>query len=280
MDYGLGSILLLKNRQSANLDIFIIACMALITFLSDFGDRDHYVSAVKAKIYAADLGLTIVDITHSIEPFNIAHGAFVLKSVFRDFPEGTVHIVGVNSINRGDDNYVALELEGHYFIGTDNGIFSLLSQELPSQVVRLPHNGDTIFPEKDIFAVAACELANRGKLESIGEETPELKRMIGRELRITDAMILGNIIHVDHYGNLIVNVDLETFDAARAGRSFTIKFAREGVSRINDSYRDVDEGDCCVTFNSLGLLEISINKGNAAQLLGLKYDSPVIISFS
>lgn len=254
--------------------------MALITFLSDFGERDHYVAAVKAKMYSIDPLQPFIDITHSIEQFNIAHGAFVLNSVFREFPEGTVHLVAVNSIAKKDTSYIALELEGHYFVGADNGIFSLISTKKPLKIVRLKEQGETLFPSKDILAGAACELANRGKLDSLGEEVSEISRMVGRELRITDNMILGNVIHVDHYGNLIVNIDIETFEAACAQRQFTIKFAREGVNKLNDNFHEVDEGDCCVIFNDLGLLEIAINRGNASQLLGLKYDSPVIVTFS
>lgn len=254
--------------------------MGLITFLSDFGHKDHYVAAVKAKIYSIDPMQQVIDVTHAIEQFNIAHAAFVLKSVFKDFPEGSVHIIGVNSIAPKELSYIALEMEGHYFLGADNGIFSLLSTNKPTKIVQLKNQSETLFPVKDILAGAACELANRGKLDSLGEETTDINRIIGREIRITDTMVMGNVIHVDHYGNLIVNIDIETFEATCAKRSFTIKFAREGVNKINDNFHEVDEGDCCVVFNDLGLLEIAINRGNASQLLGLKYDSPVIVTFS
>ncbi len=254
--------------------------MALITFLSDFGERDHYVAAVKAKVFSIDQSQKIIDITHSIEPYNTAHGAYVLKSIFKEFPEGTVHMIGVNSIPRSGQDYIAVEIEGHYFVGTDNGLLSLISEKKPSKIVKLKDQKKSLFPVKDVFVEAACELANRGKLESLGESKTEMNRMIGRELRITDSMIMGNVIHIDHYGNLIINIDKSTFEATCAQREYTIKFAREGVKHLNEIYHDVDEGDVSVTFNSLGYLEIAIVGGNASQLLGLKYDSPVIVSFS
>src|SRR6478735_8099236 len=129
--------------------------MAIITFMSDFGERDHYVAAVKARIYNLNHNVKIVDITHNIDLFNIPHAAFVLGSVFRDFPKGTVHLVSVNSPNREKDRMIAIKLEEHYFVGSDTGIFSLLSDKEPMVVVELRpdySNYSAVFPDRSLLA--------------------------------------------------------------------------------------------------------------------------------
>jgi len=252
--------------------------MALITFMSDFGHRDHYVAAVKAKILAVNHNVKVIDINHEIEPYNIAHAAFVCNAVFRDFPKGTVHILAVNSLGKRGDKYLAIKLEDHYFVGTDNGLFSLISRDKPTAIVELP--GETSsFPERDVFAKAAVFLANEKSIYDLGIQIPEVKRMLNRELRLTQNQITGNVLHIDYYGNVITNIEKEGFETVSANRSYNVKFIREEIRKIGKGYNSIDEGDCAVFFNSNNLLEIAINKGNASQLLGLVYDDQVIIEF-
>lgn len=255
--------------------------MSIITFMSDFGMSDHYVSAVKAKIISINPGLRIFDISHQIEPFNIAHGAFVLKSVFRDFPKGTIHLISINSHGGKNNRYLATKIEGHFFVGPDNGIFSLISEEEPSMIAELFNidNQHTSFPARHILAKAAAMLASGSGLNDIGSYTKDYLRKIDRKFRATKKQISGNVVQVDHHGNLITNIEEEVFNILRKDRKFMIHFGREKAEKINKCYNENDDGDCFVLFNDLGLLEIGINKGNASKLLGMKYDSPVSIIF-
>src|ERR1043165_9479819 len=107
--------------------------MAIVTLLTDSGETDHYVAAIKAKILSVNPGLTIADISHKILPCDIGHGAFVLKSVFNDFPKGTVHLVAVDSIGNPDTSSIAIQLEDHFFIGSDNGLFGLICEKAHQQ---------------------------------------------------------------------------------------------------------------------------------------------------
>ena len=116
-------------------------------------------------------------------------------------------------------------------------------------------------------------------MNDVGAFTKDYIRKTDRKFRATKKQISGNIIRVDHYGNLISNIEEEVFNILRKDRKYSIKFGREQLDRVNYSYNELDDGDCFVVFNDLGLLEIGINKGNAAELLGLKYDSPVNIIF-
>lgn len=250
--------------------------MSIITFTSDFGTSDHYVAAVKAKIYSYNADINVVDITHNVEHFNIAHGAYALNAVFRDFPQETVHLVAVNSHGHKNDKFIAAKFEGHFFVGCDNGLFSLLSEEY-AEVVNL-NQPEESFPEKHIFAHAAAVLAVEKSLESLGEiRQQELKRLVDREPKLTKDQITGNVIHADGYGNLITNISAAAFHKIIGNGSFEINFGRNRITQIDNTYNRQDEGDCVILFNNQGMMEIAINKGNAAQLLGLGYDSTITI---
>ena len=256
--------------------------MSVITFMSDFGTKDHYVAAVKAAIISRSPDQPVTDISHHIRPYDIAHAANVLKQVYRDFPDKTVHLVAVDAMK---ENYkaIALELEGHFFVGFDSGLFSLLSDQKPSHICVL-ENIKSTFPAKDVLVGAALELANGKMLKSLGDETDSIIGLYTRQLKVTKKEIVGNVVSVDHYGNLITNIPKSEFEKVlhRNGERarFTIEFGREVFSSLHQYFTDVESGDGFVLFNSSNTLQIGINKGNASLLLGLGVDVPVIIAFS
>src|SRR5688572_17399317 len=255
--------------------------MAIVTLLTDSGESDHYVAAIKARIITTNPGVRIVDITHTIKPCDIAHAAFVLRSVFREFPKGTVHLVGVDSAGNKGEAAVAIQLEDHFFVGADNGFFGLISEKTPQMIAQLNiiNPIETTFPERDIFAVAAAKIASGVSLKDLGKPLPSIKRMIDRQVKATKKQITGQIIRVDYAGNLITNIPKEAFDVLSRGKTYTIQFGSEKFKKIHTQYHQAEEGECFILFNSLGLLEIGIYKGNASELLGLGYDSVVNIVF-
>ncbi len=257
--------------------------MAIITFMSDFGHKDHYVAAVKAKILSFGQNLKIIDITHQIEPFDTMHGAYVLRSVFRDFPKGTVHLISVNNPTGQNDRLLAMKLEDHFFVGSDNGLFSLLSDKI-SVIVELKkdinnNNFHPTFPEKTTLAAAAATLANEGSIYNLGPQITDLKTMLNRQLRSTKDHIFGCVIHIDTFGNLITNITKETFHQLCDNRAFKIDFSHDHLDFIAETYDEVGKGDSMAIFNSAGLLEIGIRHGKASSLLGMDFESPVNISF-
>ena len=255
--------------------------MAIVTLLTDSGESDHYVAAIKAKILSTNSGIKVVDISHQIQPCDIAHAAFVLRSVFREFPKGTTHLVGIHATGQRDDAFIALQLEDHFFIGTDNGLFGLISEKAHQNLVELNtiNTIQSTFPEKDIFAPAAAKLASGIALADIGKPMPSFKKMIDRQVKATKKQIAGHVIKVDNFGNLITNIPKEAFEVLSKGKAFTIQFGGEKFRRIHTQYNQADEGECFLLFNSLGLLEIGIYKGHASELLGLAYGSMVNIIF-
>ena len=255
--------------------------MAIVTLLTDSGESDHYVAAIKAKIISVNPGLRIEDLSHKIKPNDIAHAAFVLKSVFRDFPKGTVHLVGVDASGSKGDAFIALQLEDHYFVGVDDGLFGLISDRPHQNLVELNSitTINTTFPERDVFAPAAAKIASGVALSDLGRPMPSFKKMIDRQVKATKKQIAGHVVRVDGFGNLITNIPKETFEILSKGKGFTISFGGEKFRRIHSQYQQADQGECFIVFNSLGVMEIGIYKGNASDLLGLDYDSMINIVF-
>jgi S-adenosylmethionine hydrolase len=255
--------------------------MAIVTLLTDSGESDHYVAAIRARIISVNPGIRIENISHQIKPGDIGHAAYVLRSVFRDFPKGTVHLVGVDATGNRGDTPIALQLDDHFFVGADNGLFGLISDRSHQNLVELStlHAAQTTFPEKDVFAVAAAKLASGVSLADLGKPMPSFKKMIDRQVKATRKLIAGTVIRVDTFGNLITNIPREAFEILSKDKAFTIQFGGEKFRRIHTHYHQADQGECFIVFNSLGLLEIGIYRGNASELLGLDYDSMVSIVF-
>lgn len=249
--------------------------------MSDFGTVDHYVAAVKAVMLSESPNQTIVDITHDIRPFDIAHASTVLKHIYRDFPDKTVHLVAVDSM-KGKSSLIAVELDGHFFVGFDAGLFSLISSQKPDHIVVID-GGDTAFPAKEVLAKAALQLAGGSAIQKLGETTSEMTELYARQLKTTKREIAGHVISVDHYGNLITNIAKKEFETIRKINgdevAYAVRFGRESFQKIHTYFTEVDAGDCYILFNSSGWLQIGINQGNASQLLGLSIDSPVTIEF-
>lgn len=255
--------------------------MALVTFLSDFGDRDFYVPAVKAKMLSINPQLGIVDLSHQIETFDLAHAAFILRATFRDFPKGTVHLVAVNTSGTMTEGYIGVKLEEHVFIGPNNGILSLLADQDPGIMVQFAdiHTQDSTFPAKDILAPIAAKVASGAAIHDFGGPLTNFKKLMPRNPKATREQITGHVIRVDRYGNMITSISKELFDKLNPGR-FSIEFGRESLERLHSGYDQVEPGDCFAFFNSLGLLELGINHGHGANLLGLRFESIVIIHFT
>ncbi|MDF2159033.1 SAM-dependent chlorinase/fluorinase [Algoriphagus sp. CAU 1675] len=255
--------------------------MALVTFLSDFGDKDYYVPAVKAKMLAINPQLNIIDISHNIETFDLAHAAFILRATFRDFPKGTVHLVAINTTGSMTQGYIGVKLEEHIFIGPNNGILSLLADQDPGIMVQFAdiHIKDTSFPTKDILAPIAAKVASGAAIHDFGGPLTKFRKLMPRNAKATREQIIGHVARIDRYGNLITNIKKEVFEKLNPG-NFTIEFGRETLQKLNTGCDQVEPGDCFAYFNSLDLLEIGINHGHGANLLGLRVDSVVHINFN
>ncbi|MBU8891739.1 MAG: SAM-dependent chlorinase/fluorinase [Bacteroidales bacterium] len=256
--------------------------MSIITLTTDWNKDDYYVGAIKGAIYSNCPDVTVVDITHQIKPFNIFQAAFILKNTYKYYPSGTVHIIGVKTEAFADQKYLLAEFDSQYFLGTDNGVFSLLfKDDDPVDYFALKDEDQSSFPTLNVFTEVACKLIQGEKTESLGTKAEAINRRVPLRATIEDKILTGSVVYIDSFQNAITNISKDLFDRVGKGKSFKIYVQSNHyvISKLNKSYQETTVGEILAIFNSLNLLEIAINGGNAAELLNLDTNSSVRIKF-
>lgn len=256
--------------------------MTIVTLTTDWKSNDYYTGAIKGRILSQCPGIQVVDITHQVQSFNITQAAFIVRNCFYNFPNGSIHIITVNSEGGGENHFLAIEYMKHYFIGTDNGMFGLMFSEEPDKIIRLKTTTDIkSFSSFSVFADAACKLGSGEKPESLGKSTKIYQKRIPIRAAIDKSVITGTVIYIDSFRNAITNITRDLFDRVGQDRPFEIYVQSNHyrITRINTYYHETDPGEILALFNSVGLLEIAINKGNAADLLNLSTHSTIRVKF-
>lgn len=255
--------------------------MPVITLTTDWYNNDFYIGAVKGAILSNCSNVNIVDITHNIKPFNIYQAAFILKNTYKFYPKGTVHIIGVKTEAYKDQKYIAAKVNDQFFLGTDNGIFSLLFKD-DDQVDFISIEAEnSSFPVLDVFSKVACKLIEGERFDDMGNKVEQVERIVPLRATIDESAISGSIVYIDSFQNAITNVSKSLFDRIGKGRPFKIYVQSNHyvISKINEAYQETSVGELLAIFNSLDLLEIAINGGNAAELLNLDTNSSIRIKF-
>ncbi len=253
--------------------------MPIVTLTTDFGLNDYYVAILEGALLQAAPDARISGITHNVKPYDIVQGAFVLRNAFHHFPAGTIHLISVNNFS-GTVRFVAFQHKGHFFVGPDNGIFSLMFDEMPPDAWLIEYDEESVFPLKEIFAHAVGHLAAGKPLFEIGLPAGKLEQRIALQPVISTAQIRGSVIYVDHYENAVLNIRRELFEKVCNERRFALYFKRhDPITRLSRRYHDVPVGETLCLFNSAGYLEIGINMGKASSLLGLNLDDMVQVDF-
>lgn len=248
--------------------------MAIVTLTSDIGSRDYVISAVKAKLLTALPGVQIVDISHDLNPFNYPHTAYLCRNAIKYFPEGTMHLVFVNLFDKKPDNLLLAQHKGQYIGCADNGLLTMILEEIPEKVVGLPlekRSQKNVMYLTDVFIKAFRAIEEKVDFELLGNASIDYEVKNNLRPLLSDNWMEGQIIFVDNFENVIINITREEFEQQRRGREFTIIFRKdEKINKISESYADVPEGEKLALFNSAGYLELAVNKGNAAGLFGLE----------
>ena len=257
--------------------------MAIITLTSDWGDTDYYPAAVKGRILQELPEATVVDITHKIPRFDTRETAYVLRHAYRHFPKGTIHIIGVNTEESLQEPHLVVLYEGHYFIGADNGVFSLIFEKdkAPDKIYTLDIAQDSekyTFSGLHRFAKAAVRLARGESLDVLGAPYPALNKKLDYEPSFNASGIRGMVIHIDPYSNAVTNISRALFERIVGKKPFTIYFKGYVCQNIGDCYADAggDANHVCL-FGSNDLLEIALKNATASSLMGLQVNDPVII---
>lgn len=255
--------------------------MAVITLTTDLGLHDYYVGALKGAILSQMPEVSIVDITHSVPAFDVRHAAYVLRQAYPNFPKDTVHILGINAEATPNQSHLAIYCDGHYFVGTDNGIFSLLFDKVPDKIYDLSNiRQDTdllIFPVKDIFVKAACHLARGGTPEVLGVQQETFRKVDTVNPVFADNVLHGTVIYIDSYGNSVLNITRQFFNDSIKGKKFAIEFSGEEITEISQRYNEAIGGNILALFNSAGYLEIAQAQDSVSRLYNLTVGSSVTI---
>lgn len=274
--------------------------MSIITLTTDYGLKDHFVGALKGKILTEFPEAKIVDISHDIDPFNTAEASYIIQAAYSSFPKGTVHLIGVDAERNIENEHIAMQWNDQFFICADNGILSMLTQRiLPQKIVvinihdRLPTNATDL----DVFKTVACHLAKGGTLNVIGKEIQQLKPTTELQPIVSKDgnSIKGNVIYIDHFGNVVVNISQKQFIEVGKGRMFEIDIKPKPIKSIQSNYSAVAvsdkfpikyfEGEQLALFNEVGFLEIALFRsnpstvGSAQTLLGISYRDIITINF-
>ena len=255
--------------------------MKIVTLTTDFGLKDYYAAMLKGTLLSASSALNIVDISHSVPNYDIVQAAFLLKNAYPTFPKGSIHLVSVNNFYNNQSAFLVTERDGHFFIGADNGVFSLMFGNTEGRVIELNYGGNGTAEVNKIFAKAAADLAAGKSLEQIGRPLKKMTQRITFQPVVKPSQIIGSVIHVDNYENVITNITKELFEQHGNGREFGLFFKRhDPIRRLSWHYFDVPIGESLCLFNAAGYLEIAINLGKASSLLGLHTDDTVAVEFT
>jgi S-adenosyl-L-methionine hydrolase (adenosine-forming) len=255
----------------------------IITLTTDFGLRDHYVSAMKAVILGISPGVRLVDISHQIPPQDVMAGAWVVKNAAPYFPEGTIHLVVVDPGVGTERIPVALQLGEQFFVGPDNGVFSLIAENNDYTACRLTdpsywrENASNTFHGRDIFAPVAAHLANGVNLEKFGDAVEKLVTYRWATPISDKDGIQGWIVHIDRFGNLISNIPEELIQKLNLTGRLKIYVGNTILHQLVKSYGFVEDGEPAAYIGSSGMLEVAINKGNASEMLGVHKGAQISI---
>lgn len=262
---------------------------AIITLTTDYGGRDYFTASVKGIIYKVNPLSQIVDISNEIGPQDIWEAAFVLKSAYSHFPKGTIHLAVVDPGVGSGRRPIIVVTESFYFVGPDNGIFTLIYQEaerirvhhITSSHYFMPNPGPT-FHGRDIFAPVAGWLAKGIPSGHFGEEITDYVKLNVPFPKIQPNAIEGNVVHIDRFGNIITNITFKMIqglmaEGAEPGSSITAIAGKE-IKDFKKFYAEAAPGEPGAIINSSGFLEIFLFKQNARTALAVKRGEAVRFS--
>jgi len=247
----------------------------IITLTTDFGRRDPYVAMMKGIILSINPRARIVDITHDIQAGSIQEGSTIIEEAYPYFPSGTVHVGVIDPGVGGKRRPIAVAADGHVFVGPDNGLFwPVVAADPQSHVVHLTEKSywmDTIsatFHGRDIFAPVAGHLSRGIDPSLLGGKIDNLVALTSPRVRREQDVLMGEVIRVDQFGNLITNITGKELAEFRASQGPIVTIGGLVLRGIRTTYGDVPEGEALALIGSSDLLEIAVNRGSARAELG------------
>jgi len=260
--------------------------MAIISLITDFGYKDEYVGLMKAVILKINPKVKIIDLNHEIPPQDVVWANYLLESSYKFFPKGTIFLCVVDPEVGTKRKIVIVKTKNYIFVSPDNGILTrVLEKEKPVEIIEarnkkffLPEISPT-FHGRDIMASVSAHLSKGIKLSQFGPPLKEIKKIPLLSPLIKDKSIIGKIIHIDHFGNLVTNIEKDLFNCIVKKKRFFIEIKNEKIFKINSFYAESKKGEILAIWGSRNLLEISVNLGDAAKELGVEKNEEVRVNF-
>ena len=264
--------------------------MQIVTLTTDWGYSDYYIGVVKGRLYSTIEDVNIVDITHNIRKYDLLAAAFVVKNACLEYPEGTIHIIDVDSYEtvkkEGEDrdrSFIAVKYRGQYYICVDNGLPSIVFEDDEVEIVQITSFNESnyfTFAALDLFVKIAKNIAVSKQIDFLGIKRDKFINKITKPYPIIERdRIVTEVIYIDGYGNAFLNITDEMFKNALNGRGFEIVIdKRATVNKLSQSYADATKTDTVMlTISATGALQLAIKKGSVQKLLGLRVGSSVVI---
>jgi len=265
--------------------------MTVVTIISDYGWKDPYAAALKGNLHKEIENPNIVDITHDVSPFDLREAAYIINNSYTHFPQQTIHLFCVDEELKGNAKMLVLSFDGHFFVGVNNGLFSLvLGENKNFEIVEV----DSVLLEdannsNEKFSKIAGHLSRGGKLSLLGRKAKNVTQLSLPKAIVTNnnLTLIGGVMYIDHFGNAVSNISEQQFIATGQGKAFeiTIPMIRRPLTKVYTGFGGMVDGANVAVFNSSGWLEIGVYKPNhkknnsAHSLLGLNLDSRITINF-
>lgn len=247
--------------------------MPFLSITSDFGTSDPMVGSVKVEILKINEGFHIIDNTHEIPPFNFMQAAYFCKSIFYKYPPESFHLVLVNVFDAPLTHLLLVQHKNQYIGIPDNGLITMVLNAPPEELVKLPvptAHQTKLAALVQIWMEAFSSISSGKSLLQIGQPIDHYVQKSLMKSYISSQYIEGQVLMIDRFNNVVINITIHEFEEARKGRRFKIVLVRNTfIEEISATYADVPEGEKLARFNEFGYLEIAINKGFAAPLFGL-----------
>lgn len=253
--------------------------MQIVSLTTDFGIADYFVADLKASILSQYGLVQFVDISHQIASHDIMQAAYYLKNVNDSFPTGTIHIVAVYNYYEHKSKFVAFKHNGQYYLGPNNGIFSLVFDDIDSSKIFEIDFGDNVSLTQ-IYSHSVALISNKIPLNEIGPVVDHFHVKLPISPVITPSQIRATILHIDHYNNAVINITKNQFEKIRNDRRFEIYYKQtDPITTISKHYAEVAVGDVLALFDSTGYLVIAINMNRASDQLNLVKNETIQINF-
>jgi S-adenosyl-L-methionine hydrolase (adenosine-forming) len=244
--------------------------MAIVTLSSDIGQQDFIVAAIKGQLLQNSNACNIIDITHQLLKENYPQATYICSNAIKHFPSNSFHIILLDSF-ANNRPFLMAHYNNKYIICADNGLLTMLCGTKPNTIISLPTASGNLLQKTKIIADAIIGIANGKPIQTIGEITEDIVEKYSLRAIVNNNWIDAQILYIDAFENVVVNISETEFEEYRNGRSFKLIFQRnETIEKISLNYASTQEGEILAWFNSAGFLELALNRGNMAGLFGLQ----------